>query len=303
MIPGVTVDVAELIALASKAHNLLASKFKKSTHLAGVYQSRAQGRGMDFAEARHYQAGDDIKHMEWRVTARTGKPHIKIYHEEREIPVLILVDFNASMYFGTRLMFKSVLAAHLAAMLAWTARSIGDRIGGLLSSSHGHHEWLPRGRDLGVLPFLAGLSQYTQQLSALNPPRSSLLQALTRLNYIAKPGSVVIVISDFYNLTPECEHILKCLSAKHNMFAYHICDPLELHAPAPQYYPVTDGENNFLWNTNNIDARLGYQEQINHKLKHLQDFFLRHKIVYTLVSADEDLSNVVARTFCRRHRG
>lgn len=130
MTEGVTVQLDELIALRRYAQRVH-YKPTGSAIRAGNHLSKLRGRGMDFAEARNYQAGDEIRHMEWRVTARTGRPHVKLYQEERERPVVILSDFNPSMFFGTRLAFKSVIAARLAAMLAWTAIKQGDRVGGL----------------------------------------------------------------------------------------------------------------------------------------------------------------------------
>ncbi len=111
MTKGVTAELSELIALqryAQKAHYYPVGRAAKGS---GHHLSKLRGRGMDFSEVRNYQAGDEIRHMEWRVTARTGKPHIKLYQEERERPVVLVIDFNPSMYFGTRLAFKSVVAA------------------------------------------------------------------------------------------------------------------------------------------------------------------------------------------------
>ena len=134
---GVTAELNELIALQRYAQ-IGHYRPKGRSLRAGQHLSKLRGRGMDFAEVRHYQAGDEIRHMEWRVTARTGRPHVKLYQEERERPVIILADFSPSMYFGTRLAFKSVVAARLAALLAWTVVKQGDRVGGLLFSAFKH---------------------------------------------------------------------------------------------------------------------------------------------------------------------
>ncbi len=130
MTDGVSVELNELIALQRYARRVNYKPLYSAVQ-AGNHLSKLRGRGMDFAEVRNYQAGDEIRHMEWRVTARTGRPHVKIYQEERERPVVILTDFNPSMYFGTRIAFKSVVAARMAAMIIWTAVKQGDRVGGL----------------------------------------------------------------------------------------------------------------------------------------------------------------------------
>ena len=145
MVDGVTATLKELIDLQRYAQTGPYHPVARALR-AGSNVSRLRGRGMDFAEVRNYQAGDEIRHMEWRVTARTGKPHVKLYEEERERPVIILTDFNPSMYFGTRLAFKSVIAARLAAILAWTVVKQGDRVGGFLLSAHHHHRMMRRAR-------------------------------------------------------------------------------------------------------------------------------------------------------------
>lgn len=130
MANGVIAELNELIDLRRYVQSIYYRPQGKAIR-SGSHLSKLRGRGMDFAEVRNYQAGDEIRHMEWRVTARTGRPHVKIYQEERERPVVILTDFNPSMIFGTRIAFKSVIAARLTALLAWTVIKEGDRVGGV----------------------------------------------------------------------------------------------------------------------------------------------------------------------------
>ena len=142
---GIELTIEELIRYQTKSSliNLAASK---SLHgkMSGNYLARSKGRGMEFDEVRHYQNGDDIRAIDWRVTARTGKTHTKLFREEVERPVLIATDLSASMFFGTRLLFKSVQAAHVASLVAWHAKSRGDRIGGVVFNQHSHTELKPR---------------------------------------------------------------------------------------------------------------------------------------------------------------
>jgi uncharacterized protein (DUF58 family) len=119
---GIHLTAAELISLRARCHGLrLPMRQPAASALAGAYRSRFRGRGVDFVESRNYQPGDDIRNMDWRVTARTGKPHTKVFQEERERPVLIVLDASPSLYFGTRQRLKSVAAGHLAAVVAWSA--------------------------------------------------------------------------------------------------------------------------------------------------------------------------------------
>ncbi|MBY0274525.1 DUF58 domain-containing protein, partial [Candidatus Binatia bacterium] len=130
---GIVASVAELVALRSDAARLDASpRGRVRTLHAGAYASAFRGRGMEFDETRAYQPGDDVRAIDWRVTARTGRVHTKLFHEERERPVLLLVDQRMHMRFGTRDAFKSVVAARAAATVAWAARDQGDRVGGLI---------------------------------------------------------------------------------------------------------------------------------------------------------------------------
>ncbi len=145
------VTVEDLIELQRHAGKIdLTHARSARARLAGNHLSRFRGRGMDYQESRAYQAGDDARSMDWRVTARTGKPHVKLYQEERERPVVLFLDLNPGMFFGSRGMLKSVVAARAAALIAWAAAAHGDRIGGLLFNG-GYCDLQPRGGKHGVL--------------------------------------------------------------------------------------------------------------------------------------------------------
>jgi uncharacterized protein (DUF58 family) len=302
MTKGIFTELSELIALQRYAQTV---RYQPDYHAqrAGNHRSKLRGRGMDFSEARNYQAGDEIRHMEWRVTARTGRPHVKVYQEERERPVVILVDFHPSMYFGTRIAFKSVVAAQLAAILAWTAAKEGDRVGGLLTAATTHNECIPRSRQAGVLPFLAALSNYTRhyenQPIAL-PGAYSLTPALMRLRRVAKPGSILVLISDFYNLDADGEQHLTRLCNHNDVLAYHICDPLELAPPKPQQYGITDGQQTLLLDTSLDAVRFEYQFYCEQRIAELRARFKRLQVQYTQVTAEMDLPRLVRQTFPRR---
>lgn len=296
MADGTSIELAELIALRRYAQMVRYRPEGYATRV-GNHRSRLRGRGMDFTEARNYQAGDEIRHMEWRVTARTGRPHVKVYHEERERPVVLLVDFNASMFFGTRVAFKSVTAAKLAAILAWTVARQGDRVGGLVCSAQAHNELLPRGRQAGVLPLLAALSYYSQARPAKQLTTSTLNHALQRLRRVTKPGSIVVLISDFYALDDESERHLARLSSHNDVLAYHVCDTIELVSPPPGLYPVTDGKEVLLLDTTLDAVRFDYQFFCEQHVTALQNRCKRFNIQYTQVTAESDLAQLARQTF------
>jgi len=304
MSDGVIAELKELIALR-RAAQAVCYRPEGRVMRAGSHLSKMRGRGMDFAEVRNYQAGDEIRHMEWRVTAKTGRPHVKLYQEERERPVVILADFNPSMFFGTRIAFKSVVAARLAAVLAWTTVRQDDRVGGLVFSATEHDEFTPRGRDSGVLPFLASLSEYTRDYKvAVEPSAStSLSAALMRLRRVARPGSLLVLISDFYNLDPGCEQHLSRLRSQNDVLVYHICDPLELAPPKPQQYAMTNGKQEILLDTTQASVTRAYQDYCEQRIAELKGLFKRLQIQYEQVTAETDLPLLVRQTFPRRSNG
>ena len=302
MTNGIDVQLSELIALQRYAQTV---RYRPEGFAlrVGTHLSTLRGRGMDFSEARNYQAGDEVRHMEWRVTARTGRPHVKVYQEERERPVIILTDFSPSLYFGTRIAFKSVVAAKLAAIIAWTAAHQGDRVGGFVFSEQTHHEFTPRSRQASVLPLLAALSHYTQNHQQKSTAKHSFNHALLRLRRIAKPGSILVLISDFYNLNGESEAHLSRLSSHNDLLAYHVCDPLELAPPKPQQYAITDGEQELILDTSLDAVRFSYQYHSEQRLATLQAQCKRLRMQYSQVTASTNLAHLVGQTFPRRMHG
>lgn len=303
MSDGVIAELPELIRLKRYAQQVTYPPEGRALQ-SGNHQSRLRGRGMDFAEVRNYQAGDEIRHMEWRVTARTGKPHVKLYQEERERPVIIVADFNPSMLFGTRVAFKSVIAARLASILAWTGVAQGDRVGGFVFSADQHHEFMPRTRELSVLPMLSMMSDLTRQ-----PPgqywqsQRPLSEVLLRLRRVVRPGSILVLISDFYTLDESCQKHLNRLRSHNDILAYHICDPLELLAPKPQIYAVTNGQRELLWDTRQGDIAQAYEQYCHQRVAAVQEQCRQGQIQYVQVTPDLDLAQLVRQTFPRRKNG
>jgi uncharacterized protein (DUF58 family) len=298
---GIAVDLAELIALKQVAASLKFVDVARSP-FNGNQISPLRGRGMDFSEVRNYQAGDEIRHMEWRVTARTGRPHIKLYQEERERPVIILVDLNPSMFFGTRIAFKSVIATKLAALLTWTVIKQGDRIGGLFFSSNSHHEFPPTRREAQVLPMLGALCKLGNQRPDFESRPKRLQDALISLRRVVKPGTVVALISDFYTMDAACETHLRRLTNYNQIIAYHICDPLEMAPPKPNQYAITNGEENFLLDTRNAHVYEAYNTYCQSRIETLKESFKRTNTQYLQVTAQDSLKQIISSTFPTRRK-
>lgn len=303
MTKGVIAELHELIDLKRYAQIKSYIPLAKAVQ-TGANSSRLRGRGMDFSEVRNYQAGDDIRHMEWRMTARTGRPHVKIYQEEKEHPVVLLVDFNPSMIFGTRIAFKSVIAARLAALIAWTVVQHGDRIGGVFFSATQHNEFTPRSRDRGVLTLLSALASYSKDTVTNREEHiRPMSEALVRIRRVVRPGSIIILISDFYSFNEESLKYLKQLNCHHDLLAYHINDPVELSSPKPACYPITNGKEHLILDTQSPSMHTAYNTLCTTRIQHLDNQFKTLGIPYTLVTGETDLVHLVRRAFSRKKNG
>jgi len=274
---GIELTIEELIQYQSKTSliNLAAAKNLHSK-MSGNYLARTKGRGMEFDEVRHYQNGDDIRAIDWRVTARTGKTHTKLFKEEVERPVLIATDLSENMLFGSQLLFKSVQAAHLASLVAWHAKSRGDRVGGIVFNQHSHAELKPRSRLQGVLHYLHILSKIhhksiQSQIGLTNEDQpqnmNSFEENCGRIRQLAKPGSLVYLITDGFHLTAESIRHLANITRHCELVVCLITDPLEHDLPDSETkisVAVTDGEarQQFTLGDENIAVR--YSEQAAH---------------------------------------
>jgi len=288
---GVELAMAEMLHYQNKTA-LIDLSARKNIHgqMSGNYLSRSKGRGMEFDEVRHYQTGDDIRAIDWRVTARTGKTHTKLFREELERPVLIATDLSASMHFGSQLLFKSVQAAHLASLVAWHAKNRGDRLGGIVFNQHEHLELKPRSRKEGVLHYLHALtamhqsqfkSQYKSQQNEANKisesdkhisvDESYFKDNCARIRQVAKPGSLVYLITDAQQIkeanSPQQQDALRHLTQISQHCELVVClinDPLEQELPTSSIklnVTLTDGNNRQQLTLGDSNTAATYQQQ------------------------------------------
>lgn len=246
---GVHLSQKELIACQSLANAIPERHSRVKAQLAGHRSSKIKGRGMEFAEVRQYQSGDDVRTIDWRVTARTGKTHTKLFVEERERPVILLVDLSYSLYFGSQLLLQSVQACHLAATLGWHAVKHGDRLGALIATESEHLELKPRNRKQGILQLISSLeSVHQHQLERFSQQEDEpehLFKAYQRLQRLAKPGSLIYIISDGQDFSPQCQAPLSELKRHCDIRSFLITDPLRqgtLTLPKQFQLPVIDGK-------------------------------------------------------------
>lgn len=262
---GAYVELNELIALRFPSKQLKLGRKKRAlSNLAGPNKTNFRGRGIDFEEVRRYQPGDDIRTIDWRVTARTGSAHTKLFREERERPVLVVVDQRSSMFFGSSHCFKSVLAGQLASLLAWSALNEGDRVGGLVFNDSGHQEIRPRRSRKTVLTLLSQIAHYNQALPQHSPEEhDSFARMLSNLRRIARPGTSLFLISDFRGASHERarEHLFEL--AKHTELTTIACsDPLETELPKAGTYAVTNGSERSELRTDDRRLRLAYSDRL-----------------------------------------
>ncbi|MCW8093048.1 DUF58 domain-containing protein [Alteromonas sp. ASW11-130] len=290
---GIHLSVAELLRYQQLTRLIdLSPRRTLQARLSGQYLSRDKGRGMEFDEARHYLPGDDIRAIDWRVTARTGKTHTKVYREERERPVFLCCDLTSSMQFGTQLMLKSVQAAHLASLLSWSAVARGDKIGALLFDDVSHRECKPMSRKRAVLSVcheLISMQQHALQQATSNSLHiNALEQASLRLRRVVKPGSLIYLISDFSKLSELAQSHLISVARHCEIHAVHIYDPIELSLPpikSKQTVKVTDGEQEQTWMLGDAKINEQYHSWRTLENERLKNFFKKSKILFHSVSS------------------
>jgi uncharacterized protein (DUF58 family) len=243
---GITASVGELVAQRPAGRRIgPATRKPVRTVGAGQHAAAFRGRGMEFEETRAYQAGDDVRAIDWRVTARTGRVHTKLFHEERERPVVLLLDQRPHMRFGTRDAFKSVVAARAAATVAWCARDGGDRVGALILGTPRFAEGVvppqrSRARLLHLLHTISAATSRTPAGAGSEPP-PSLADALSLLARTSRPGTLLYLISDFSDLDERTERELARLGRGREVVCVLVYDRLEEEAPRAGDYRVSDG--------------------------------------------------------------
>lgn len=293
---NILVSLESLIALRFLAGKQSAKLRKKTSAItSGNYASPIRGRGMDFSEVRLYQPGDDIRSIDWRVTARTGKAHTKLFTEERERPVFFVVDTGSSMQFGTKVAFKSVIAAKLAGLLAWSAMSQGDRVGGVLFSGKEHEEIKPKNTKRGLLTFFKKLVDWNQRSleSTTETGLSNFYDVAVRLKRVARPGSVVYLISDFNQMDEKSEMYFSLIAKHCELIMINVYDPLEKFSPPPGNYMMTDGERFEKLSIGNAKFSQAFETKFHKKEDKIKQFCMKNGIRFLSVCTTDDLQTVI----------
>lgn len=244
-IDGVYVSTDRLVALEAHARDLtFVQKARSHQQLAGRMPSSMRGRGLTFEELRNYLPGDDIRSIDWRVTARTNKPVVRVYSEEKERPALIVVDQRINMFFGSRLLMKSVAAAEVAMLCAWRILGSGDRVGGFVFNDNDIDEVKPHRSRNAVIAFADRIAGHNRMLKADDPPpaRHDQLDAvLTSVSNIARHDHLIVIISDFDGHSAFTRDALLQLAARNDVICILVYDPFLLHLPKTGNIVVSGG--------------------------------------------------------------
>jgi len=295
----VDIQKQNLIRLSQSARQLPLKAGKIRSQWSGGYQSPFKGRGMEFDEVRPYQAGDEIRNLDWRVMARTGKPYTKMFREERERSVLLFLDLNKPMFFATQKAFKSVIASYAASLLAWSANYHGDRVGGLIFSEQQHIELRPKRGKKSVIQYIQQLVEHSawnkennnQQATDENDESyNSLEQALFRLQHVTNPGSLVFMISDFRGLTEQAEQTIAQLSKHSDIVLIFINDPLESELPPQGLYRVCNqNHDTFTLDTNSTQFRQQFHEHFIARKQQLIKMCQRYGMYFLPLSTSDTI--------------
>jgi uncharacterized protein (DUF58 family) len=267
-----------------------------SKHIfAGEYHSAFKGRGMAFSEVREYQYGDDIRNIDWNVTARFNHPYIKIFEEERELTVMILVDVSGSRDFGTRTRSKKDLLAELAAVISFSAIQNNDKVGAILFTDKVEKFIPPKKGSQHILRVIRELIEFEPQSKATN-----ISEGLRYLTNAIKKRSIAFVISDF--IGPKFDDALRIANRKHDLVALRVYDQREAELPPIGLVQVYDAENgNSMWvDTSNRTLRENYRKSWLSHEQYLVELFKKSGVDNAMIRTDEDYVKPLINLF--KHR-
>jgi uncharacterized protein (DUF58 family) len=302
----VSISQAGLIRLSGPARVIALDVLRVTSLQTGAYVSHFRGRGMEFDESRPYQPGDDPRNIDWRVTARSTEAYTKLFREERERPVLVVVDLRSNMHFATQGSFKSVVASRAAALISWAAHHRGDRLGGLIFGDSTHRELKPKLGRQSALRYLHELVNHPDwhdnELATTADDESPLTQAMAALRRVARPGSLVVVISDFIGLSRTAQAYLTGVARHNEVLAIFVSDPLEHELPPPGRYRLVSHDSELAIDTYARNARKDYEHAFEERKHNLEKFCQRYNIHLLTLSTEDDPVESLQNALGKRSR-
>lgn len=302
--PGVWVSVADLVALRGRARGFdFLPRQPLRSLLSGRFASKLRGRGLDFEEIRRYQPGDDVRQIDWKVTARTRKPHSRVYTEERERPILLVVDQRVSMFFGSVERMKSVTAAEAAALVAWRALAAKDRAGAVVFDDHEARVVRPRRGLANVLGMLGVLAEKNQALHAgadVEPNPAMLNEALRRAACLLPHDGLILVVSDGVGADDETRRLGTEIARHNDAVFVFVHDPLEESVPAvSRRLVVTDGRRQVEADLSDADPRARFAEDFAARLGRAKQFLLGRAVPLLPLRTNEATDRQLVRLLSR----
>jgi uncharacterized protein (DUF58 family) len=284
----VYVSLAQLMALQFQARGLsFVARQPQGSLLAGNHASRLRGRGLNFDELRRYQPGDDLRHLDWRASLRTGKPVVRTFTEERDRPALIVVDQRMSMFFGSVRSFKSAVAAELGALAAWMVFDAGDRVGGLVFNDARIDSVAPLRSRKRVEALCSRIAQQNAELKASNADHegdSQLDRVLQQCLAVAGHDHLICLVSDFAGAGPRTLQLLQQLSAHNDVVALQVYDPLALNVPSSGQLLITQGQLQVELAVSQRKVRQPLGDYLGGRLKDVASLLRRSQVPLLMIS-------------------
>jgi uncharacterized protein (DUF58 family) len=281
---GLTVSVSELIEQQRYVPYLSMSENMMTSDRAGDVKSVFKGRGMEFEEVRAYNFGDDIRDIDWRVTARKAEPYTKLFREEKDREIVVLLDLSSSMVFGTKGELKSVTAAKLAALIGWMTLKNKDRFGLLLFDGKDTTYYKPQNNQKSLMMLFQIIAEKTERILQENY-EGNLSAALKMFELSHKGQGTFFILSDFYNISDKFFKNIAALSKQHRVYCLRIFDVLEDIAPADGVYAAQNGDQKVVFETSSEDFKREYRQHFAMQRQNFQincqKFFCRYLEIRT----------------------
>jgi uncharacterized protein (DUF58 family) len=274
--------------------------------LTGPRASKLRGRGLNFEEIRAYIPGDDIRNIDWKVTARTGRPHTRIYTEERDRAAILLVDQRLNMFFGSQRRTKSAVAAEAAAASAWRVLSVGDRPGGLIFDDRRIEHVQPHRSETRVIDFLDRIVRANQALHVEADDRSNaamLNETLKLAASMATHDNLIVLISDLNGADDTTTQIMTRLAEHNDVLVVFVYDPLETELPDAGRLVISDGELQLQFDSSEPDLRDAFQADFAVRLQQARDLLLKRQIPVLTISTDRLAIDQVREQLGRTDQG
>ena len=271
------------------------TKSLSNSLFSGDYHSAFRGIGMAFSEVRSYRFGDEIKSIDWNVTARTNEPYVKVFDEERELNVILLIDISKSNELGTKLRLKNEISAEIAALLAFSAISNNDKVGAILFTDQVEKYIPPKKGKKHILRIIREVIYHVPK-----GYKTNIAVALEYLNNVILKKSIVFLISDF--ITPDFKNSLQISRKKHDLIALRIYDEIENYLPELNILTAKDPESGFIFeiDTSSAEIRKTYSESMKEQIDSLKYLFLSNKVDFIELNSSVDYSALLHTFFRNR---